>query len=35
MYQDSIPTEDLPRKYTDAIQAAQQLGFQYLWIQPW
>ncbi|KAK7960870.1 hypothetical protein PG988_012084 [Apiospora saccharicola] len=32
MYQDHIPTEDLPRKYIDVIQAAQQLGVQYLWI---
>ncbi|KAK8076551.1 hypothetical protein PG994_003823 [Apiospora phragmitis] len=32
MYRDHIPTEDLPRKYIDAIQAAQQLGVQYLWI---
>lgn len=31
-YQDRIPMGRLPRKYIDAIQAAQQLGVQYLWI---
>ncbi|KAK8108750.1 heterokaryon incompatibility protein-domain-containing protein [Apiospora sp. TS-2023a] len=32
IYQDCIPIEDLPRKYIDAVQAAHQLGVQYLWI---
>ncbi|KAK8022307.1 HET-domain-containing protein [Apiospora rasikravindrae] len=32
LYRDRIPTKDLPRKYVDAIQAAQQLGVLYLWI---
>ncbi|KAK8091988.1 HET-domain-containing protein [Apiospora hydei] len=32
LYRECIPMDDLPRKYIDAIQAAQQLGVQYLWI---
>ncbi|KAK8848965.1 HET-domain-containing protein [Apiospora arundinis] len=31
-YQGRVPMENLPRKYLDAIQAARQLGVQYLWI---